>query len=380
MEDQQDPTPATSPATEATPASNQNLILGIVMGAVVLLLLLLVITQQFGDQGDKTKDPKIVEMQKELAEMKAENTFMATTLPNNQTANLLVEEIKRDVATLGAIVEKGQNNLVALKDSQATVQSLSRQLAELQRQNDLNNDAAARVAGLEAQLKSLEGAVDQETMNALRDQLIASKAKQDQLTKALSDLESKSTGMVDANRFIAVQEERDEVIKENSLLRREVQELRTKLDGAKLFVSRENLHPKAQALFRELERLEGSDRTALETAYLGINKTFNAQVVVTTTFKTGSAELSKKIEDHLAELTKLADPNNFYLIVGYASKTGDVKSNRALSEQRATRVAATANHYKLQNQQVQAVYLGETNRFSPDPLPNQICEIWSIRP
>jgi len=34
-----------------TPASNQNLIVGIVMGAVVLLLLLLVITQHFNKDG-----------------------------------------------------------------------------------------------------------------------------------------------------------------------------------------------------------------------------------------------------------------------------------------------------------------------------------------
>ncbi|MBR9758760.1 OmpA family protein [bacterium] len=384
MEGQQDPPPATTSAPAATPTSNQNLILGIVMGAVVLLLLLLVITQQFGGQGDETNDPKVTEMQRESAELKAKIALMASTSGNNQTTTLLVEGIKRDVGTLGAIVEQNQQNVLALKDSQATVQGLTRQLADLQRRDKLNGDATARVAGLEAQVKDLtaklDGAVDQATLTALRDQLKASKALSLQLQEELTALEAKSARMIDDNQHTAVRAELDECLAENILLKLELQKLRTKLDGARLFVTRENLSPKAQKFFRELERLEGIDRDGLEQAYERIKKEFNAHVVETAAFAAGSPDLKQEHEAHIKGVTVESNPNSFFLVVGYASKTGDIKSNRDLSERRSKRVASTVNYLKQNSQEVQAVYLGETDRFGEKAQPNQICEVWEIRP
>ena len=233
MEDQQDPTPASTSPPAASPTSNQNLILGIVMGAVVLLLLLLVITRQFGGQGVESRDPKVTEMRKESAKLKAKIALMASTSGNNQTTTLLVEGIKRDVGTLGAIVEQNQQNVLALKDSQVTIQSLTRQLADLQRRDKLNEDAAARIAGLEAQVKdltaTLDGAVDQATLTALRDQLTASKALSLQLQEELTVREAKSARMIDNNQHTAVRAELDECLAENILLKLELQKLRTKL-------------------------------------------------------------------------------------------------------------------------------------------------------
>ena len=380
MEDQQDP--ASAPV--ATPTSNQNLILGIVMGAVVLLLLLLVITQQFGGGGNGSKDPKVTEMERESAELKAKIALMASTSGNNQTTTLLVEGIKRDVGTLGAIVEQNQQNVLALKDSQATIQSLTRQLADLQRRGDLNGDAAARVASLEAQIKALtaqlDGAVDQATMTALRDQLTASKALSQQLEEELTVLKTKSGRMIDGNQLAAVRTELDESLAENILLKLELQKLRAKLDGARLFVTRENLSPKAQKLFRELVRIEGIDRNGLEQAYERIKKEFNAHVVETATFATGSADLKQEHEAHIKGVTVESNPNSFFLVVGYASKGGDIKSNRDLSERRSKRVASTVNYLKQNGQEVQAVYLGETDRFEEKAQPNQVCEVWEIQP
>ena len=383
MEDQQDPTPASTSPPAASPTSNQNLILGIVMGAVVLLLLLLVITQQFGGQ-DESKDPKVTEMQKESAELKAKIALMASTSGNNQTTTLLVEGIKRDVGTLGAIVEQNQQNVLALKDSQATIQSLSRQLADLQRRDELNGDAAARVTGLEAQIKALtaqlDGAVDQTTMTALRDQLTASKDLSQQLQEELTALKTKSGRMIDGNQLAAVRTELDECLAENTLLKLELQRLRTKLDGARLFVTRENLSPKAQKFFRELERLEGIDQNGLEQAYERIKKEFNAHVVETAAFAIGSADLKQEHEAQIKGVTVESNPKSFFLVVGYASITGDIKSNRDLSERRSKRVASTVNYLKQNSQEVQAVYLGETDRFGEEAQRNQICEVWEIRP
>ena len=68
MEDEHQDHP---PETSATPVSNQNLIIGIVMGAVVLLLLLLVISQQFGDIGD-SGNSELADMRRKLEEAREE--------------------------------------------------------------------------------------------------------------------------------------------------------------------------------------------------------------------------------------------------------------------------------------------------------------------
>jgi outer membrane protein OmpA-like peptidoglycan-associated protein len=68
------------------------------------------------------------------------------------------------------------------------------------------------------------------------------------------------------------------------------------------------------------------------------------------------------------------------LVIGYASETGNVDSNRTLSSDRATAVAQKFSSIKRPSQLVQAVYLGQTDRFSSRiPERNQLCEIWRIR-
>ena len=68
------------------------------------------------------------------------------------------------------------------------------------------------------------------------------------------------------------------------------------------------------------------------------------------------------------------------LAIGYASETGNVDSNRTLSSDRATAAAQLFSSVKRPTQLVQAVYLGQTDRFSSRiPERNQIVEIWRIR-
>ncbi len=68
------------------------------------------------------------------------------------------------------------------------------------------------------------------------------------------------------------------------------------------------------------------------------------------------------------------------LCVGYASETGDVDNNRILSSDRATAAAQFFSNEKRPQQFVQAVYLGQTDRFSSRiPERNQIVELWRIR-
>jgi outer membrane protein OmpA-like peptidoglycan-associated protein len=68
------------------------------------------------------------------------------------------------------------------------------------------------------------------------------------------------------------------------------------------------------------------------------------------------------------------------LVIGYASETGNEDKNRKLSSDRATAVAELYSSLKRPTQLVQAVYLGQTDRFSSRiPERNQLCEIWRIR-
>ena len=69
------------------------------------------------------------------------------------------------------------------------------------------------------------------------------------------------------------------------------------------------------------------------------------------------------------------------MVIGYASETGDIDSNRALSSERATAVARVLDEAKKPGQRVQAAYLGQTDRFgSKFPERNQISEVWQIAP
>ena len=53
-------------------------------------------------------------------------------------------------------------------------------------------------------------------------------------------------------------------------------------------------------------------------------------------------------------------------MVGYASTIGDQNANRILSSDRATAVASQVNLDKKGTQDVRAVFLSETNRFSKE--------------
>jgi outer membrane protein OmpA-like peptidoglycan-associated protein len=67
------------------------------------------------------------------------------------------------------------------------------------------------------------------------------------------------------------------------------------------------------------------------------------------------------------------------LVVGYSSASGNTDANRRLSSERATEVARNIDMAKPGNQSVQAVFLGQTQRFSSSIAErNQVCEVWQI--
>ena len=84
-------------------------------------------------------------------------------------------------------------------------------------------------------------------------------------------------------------------------------------------------------------------------------------------------------EEPVKHLVDNVPDGDMLLVIGYASETGNVDGNRTLSSDRATAVAEALTSVKHPGQQVQAVYMGQTDRFSSrTPESNQLCEIWQI--
>jgi len=389
MAENQDNTQPVAPPSNVTPASNQNLIIGLVMGAVVFLLLLLVINHQGGF--GKSEDAELKALKADLAEaQRTKNAAQeaALGLPGGQDANLLVGNIKRDADALVQYIAATQGALSRLRGSEATQQDLYAKIGNLQSQLSQAQGAQNQVAGLQAQLQAaqdriqtltnqLTGSVDQSIAASMREQIAGIKQEREDLRTQLAELKAKMMGMVSQSEVAELKK----LIPTNLRLRAELQELRAQLESSKkLFVDRENLAPAATSLFQALVRLEGNDQQALAQSYRVIEQDLNARVMEKASFKTGSASLAQEHETHIESVVTNSPKGSFFLVVGYASKTGDVKDNRDLSRKRSTRTASVVNYLISEGHQVQAVYLGETDRFGKEPLLNQVCEVWEIRP
>lgn len=141
------------------------------------------------------------------------------------------------------------------------------------------------------------------------------------------------------------------------------------------------LYPAAQALFRALGELDDKADLEISAAYNRFATQFNATFLKEVRFSTGSAQLNPADKLGIGDsVTDLPD-GAMILVVGYASTTGQADTNRKLSSDRATEVAANIDMAKPGKQVVQAVFLGQTKRFSSRiPERNQVCEVWQINP
>ena len=169
---------------------------------------------------------------------------------------------------------------------------------------------------------------------------------------------------------------------ERTQLLNRIAELEGQLNQANLFAANEDqILKEAIALFRELRKLEGKPDSEIMSAYSNFGKRLGAEVLKKCDFATGSSEVAPELQAGLMDVVGEVPDGAMIFVVGYASRTGNVDSNRALSSDRATAVAQLLDNAKRPGQQVQAVYLGQTDRFSSRvPERNQIVEIWQIVP
>ncbi len=369
--------------SNVTPASNQNLIMGIVMGAVVLLLLLLVISQHFNKTG---VSDEVSQLEDDIKDRKARKEALRYSGISgvSQNPDALINQIKSDTDALGRLLNASASDSAMLRTAQDNATSMSIRITDLQTRLGQTQGAAARVAGLEAELanvrQALVGTVDKATADSLREQLALARLERDRLQSELRELRASQGSLVDRNTHALTLAELTELRSANAELRAENQRLLAKSAGSKLFVSAEELSPRAEDLYRELKRIESNNYKSRIQTYTRIDSQMNASVGDSITFKSGSAEIARNHEARLKSMALSAGEKSFFLVVGYASPSGDSLSNQKLSSRRATRVASMVNYLKKNGQAVQAVYLGEGNRFGPDDSPNQVCEVWEIRP
>ena len=140
-----------------------------------------------------------------------------------------------------------------------------------------------------------------------------------------------------------------------------------------------DLYPMAHGLYEGLNELEDKADLEISAAYNRFASQYNATFLKEVRFPTGSSQLNPADKLALGDALTALPEGSMILVVGYASVTGNADSNRQLSSDRATAVASNAEMAKPGNQVVQAVFLGQTKRFSSRiPERNQVCEVWQI--
>lgn len=140
------------------------------------------------------------------------------------------------------------------------------------------------------------------------------------------------------------------------------------------------LHRKVRPLFIGLRGVKEED-AKLDETYAKLSAGGSTSAIHRVPFASGSAEVVPAETAKLRELLKDTPKGAKFLVVGYASADGDAKSNHELSSQRASSVAATLAEIEgIDGGAVEAVYFGQTKRFSAtDMAPNRVVEVWLVK-
>jgi outer membrane protein OmpA-like peptidoglycan-associated protein len=287
----------------------------------------------------------------------------------SESAEDIATRLKKDADTMAALATSLES-MLGEKDA-----AISAKNSELLRSEQLRQSLAAESSRLQAELQ--RALVASSEVDRLRREFDALRSQRDALS---AELAAKG-GSVSADEFDEFQRRLDEALRAKDFFENRVKELEAELAKARLFASSESeLLPAAVELFRNLRELENRPDSDLTSAYSGFGVKLGANVLHTLTFPTGLSGLTPADEEIIARLGAEIPDGDLMLVVGYASETGNVDSNRTLSSDRATAVAQKFSSIKRPSQLVQAVYLGQTDRFSSRiPERNQLCEIWRIR-
>ncbi|MEO8613631.1 MAG: OmpA family protein [Luteolibacter sp.] len=288
----------------------------------------------------------------------------------------IAKRLKSDADTLVALAGRFQE-MLAEKDT-----DLSAKNSELLRSEQLRQALTTENGRLQSDLnRALIGGAD---TDRLRSDLASMKSQRDALAAELAAVNEKMKTMsagVSEDEYAELKRRYEEAVRAKEFFETRVHELEGDQSKAKLFASSENeLLPAAVELFRGLRELENLPDSDISKAYSSLGAKLGANVLQTLTFVTGSSELAPADQETVRNLAADLPDGDLLLVIGYASETGNIDSNRKLSSARATAAAELYSTVKRPTQLVQAVYLGQTDRFSSRiPERNQIVEIWRIR-
>lgn len=377
----------------ATASGNQNLIVGLILGAVVLLLFLLVLQMTGNGLGGKSEVDELrdqLEAKKEALKKNSGATFSSSGESPQDLANRLSADSNKLaglVTQLQAMLSTAQRDL---KSSQTTVANLSSQLAASTNsaaenatlRQQLNNSlaqAAASSSALQSMQQQYAGAPTSAQLAAAHQERDAARTEIARLTQQLLGTESTNISAELQKKLVDSEQMVKDLTTRNNQLRRDVQSLRAELDRTKLFVDSAALPAKVKELYDELQKLETTSPEDRAIAYQSLNQRLGAHVIKEVKFLTNSSHVNSDDEEQIRQNVEKASDQSFFLVVGYASTSGDLTNNRQLSANRATRIASVSNVHKKKTQTVQAVFLSETARFGPNQADNQLCEIWEVR-
>lgn len=376
--------------------SNANLMMAMVM----LMILLIGVAVAFALKNNS--DPEKVEKERLTRQLAAINEDVTGALALegrvaaiNDNANQILVDFSSMKDGYQSAKDELKRTKSELEGNMSTITRISSSLENARKENAQLKNLAGSANAYKQQLTSLREELaekdrmmaelqtrpSQESLNNLRTNLNTIQMNKDELAREIQTLKQRMITMVDKADSDQLRQKLPILEKENTELKNTIQTLRTELDFGALFVKSKDLLPaKAKLLYTELDILEGVTTPQLVAAYAKIQATLNAENLHQVRFAEGSSLLS--FTDQAAVRTKIAGTGNsdYFLVVGYASTTGDADSNKKLSANRATAVASVVNQLKKQGQEVRAVYLGQTDRFSADKVEdNQLCEIWRMK-
>lgn len=288
----------------------------------------------------------------------------------------IAKRLRTDAETLAGISNKFQQ-MLADKDLE-----LSASNAETLRLLKLRQDVSLENARLQSELQ--RALIDSSEKDRLKTLLLESQTQRDAISQELANVKQKlaeQAGAVNRDEYADLQRRYDEALRAKEFYEARAKELESVSTKADLFANSEKeLLPAAVELFRRLRKMEGMKDSDFTTEYSKLGVELGANVLHTLNFATGSSALNEEDLRRIDAITAEIPDGDLTIIIGYASETGNSESNQTLSSDRATAAAEYFASNKRPGQLVQAVYLGQTDRFSSRvPERNQICEVWRIR-
>jgi outer membrane protein OmpA-like peptidoglycan-associated protein len=383
------PEPSTAPVAQKAagkpPMQLSPVMLLLFMILALITILIVISIGRNGGSGDgvRSDDPAVAALKADLDARRSELNRqrmalgLAPLVGGSEPIEDIAKRLKTDADTLVGVSSRFQQ-MLSEKDAE-----LSSRNGELLRSERLRQDVSMENSRLQSELARVSSAAYE--TERLKTMLADSQAQRDALAKELNDTRVKLVEMgeyVSGDEYADLKRRYEEALRAKDFFEARVKVLEADIGKAELFAKSENeLLPAAVELFRRLRKLEDQKDSDLTTEYSKLGVDLGANVLHALSFKTGSDELSA---EDMAQLSQIANDEvpdgDLTLIVGYASETGDAAKNQTLSSDRATAAAEYFASQKRPGQLVQAVYLGQTNRFSGrTPERNQICEVWRIR-